>query len=152
MGGNADKTERSGLSIYLPIAALAVMVMGGLAWAAISFFSGTAELANQQETNQIIADLKTLEASLERYRSEFGGYPSTEQGLQALVARPTQPPIPENWQALTVRNSLDDPWGNLYGYRSPGQEGRADSFDLWTVGADGVRGTEDDVFLKDTGE
>ncbi|WP_372835208.1 type II secretion system major pseudopilin GspG [Puniceibacterium confluentis] len=83
-------------------------------------------------------DLKTISGALELYRLDNRVYPSTSQGLAALVARPSAPPIPENWAADGYLDVLpEDPWGNPYVYRSPGE---ASAFDLISLGADGRPG------------
>lgn len=80
-------------------------------------------------------DIQALESALNLYRLDNYNYPTTEQGLQALVARPTTPPEPSNWKAGGYVDQMPtDPWGNPYQYLSPGQHG---DFDLYSMGADG---------------
>ena len=93
-----------------------------------------------------IGDAKTqighLETALKLYKLDSGNYPSTEQGLQALVSKPTVGKIPTNYKAegyLEKKDVPKDPWGNDYVYLSPGEHG---DYDLYTFGADGVRGGE----------
>ena len=87
-----------------------------------------------------IVDIKAIETALNLYRLDNGVYPSTEQGLEALVTKPTYGIIPKNW---TEEGYLDkvpkDPWKNLYVYLSPGLH---KEFDLESYGADGVDGGE----------
>ena len=72
------------------------------------------------------------------YRLDNLRYPTTEQGLQALVTRPTSDPTPENYADGGYIQALPtDPWGAAYQYLSPGVHG---DFDIFTFGADGVRG------------
>lgn len=86
-------------------------------------------------------DLRTISAALKIYRLDNGDYPTTEQGLAALVSRPTAPPEPANWSSEGYLPSVPvDPWGNPYAYRSPGERGR---FDLSSLGKDGQPGGED---------
>ncbi len=83
-------------------------------------------------------DLRTIAASLEMYRLDNRVYPTTRQGLDALVTRPSEPPIPPNWAAGGYLPQLPlDPWGNPYVYRSPGDAG---AYDLLSLGADGQPG------------
>lgn len=85
-------------------------------------------------------DVKTIGATLEMYKLDNHTYPTTEQGLQALVTRPTSPPIPPNWAASGYLPQVpSDPWGRPYVYRSPGQ---GKPFDLVSLGADGKPGGE----------
>ena len=76
--------------------------------------------------------IQELSAALDLYRLELGGYPSTEQGLEALISKPRNV---ENWNGPYLKKNVIrmDPWGNPYQYRSPGQNGE---FDLWSLGAD----------------
>lgn len=86
------------------------------------------------------SDIRTIEAALNMYRLDNFQYPSTEQGLQALVTRPTGQPEPRNWSAGGyIRTLPSDPWGNPYQYLNPGV--RSD-IDIWSWGADGQPGGE----------
>jgi general secretion pathway protein G len=88
------------------------------------------------------AQIKTLESALEFYRMDSGRYPTTEQGLDALVHEPTIEPVPRDYRPegyLQGGAVPEDPWGELYQYLSPG-ENNAYSFDLWSYGADGQPG------------
>lgn len=89
------------------------------------------------------ADLATLDQALEMYRLDNRTYPTTDQGLEALVAKPGGDPEPKNWNPegyLKKKQLPLDPWGNQYQYVAPGQEGRA--YDLYSFGADGREGGE----------
>lgn len=86
--------------------------------------------------------IRNIETALKLYKLDSGSYPSTEQGLQALVAKPTTGKIPNNYKAegyLENKNVPKDPWGNDYVYLSPGEHG---DYDLASFGADGARGGE----------
>ncbi len=86
-------------------------------------------------------DLNSIAGALEMYRLDNRTYPTTRQGLDALVTRPTTPPAPSNWHEGGYLQQLPtDPWGNAYQYRSPGENRR---FDLVSYGADGQPGGED---------
>ena len=88
------------------------------------------------------ADIETLVTALERYYMDNSSYPTTDQGLEALVEKPTADPIPRNWRPegyVRRKKMLQDPWGNDYRYISPGASG---PFDLYSVGADGQEGGE----------
>ncbi|WP_152461434.1 type II secretion system major pseudopilin GspG [Roseivivax sp. THAF30] len=83
-------------------------------------------------------DLRSIESALELYRLDNRVYPTTAQGLAALVERPSAPPVPETFPAEGYLDTMpEDPWGNAYVYRSPGQSG---AFDLISLGADGRPG------------
>lgn len=86
-------------------------------------------------------DIKTISAALKMYRLDNGRYPTTEQGLGALVEKPRGEPVPRNWSSEGYLPELpSDPWGNAYVYRSPGQAGGG--FDLLSYGRDGKPGGE----------
>jgi general secretion pathway protein G len=84
------------------------------------------------------SDIATVMSALKLYRLDNQRYPTTEQGLAALVARPTQPPVPSNWKPNGYLERLPkDPWGNPYQYLNPGLRGE---IDVYSFGADGQPG------------
>lgn len=85
-------------------------------------------------------DIAALVQALKLYRLDNMRYPSTEQGLQALVAKPTLAPIPGNWKGGGYLERLpNDPWGTPYQYLNPGRQGE---IDIYSLGADGQPGGE----------
>jgi general secretion pathway protein G len=86
--------------------------------------------------------IRNLETALKLYRLDNSVYPATEQGLQALVSKPTTGVIPKNYKAegyLENKQVPKDPWSNDYVYLAPGEHG---DYDLCSFGADGVKGGE----------
>ncbi|WP_127471110.1 type II secretion system major pseudopilin GspG [Thiomicrorhabdus aquaedulcis] len=83
-------------------------------------------------------DISAISSALQLYKLDNYIYPSTDQGIEALVTLPEQEPVPKNWKALLDSVPLD-PWGNPYLYLMPGEHGE---FDLFSYGADGVEGGE----------
>ncbi len=86
-------------------------------------------------------DIKAIESALKLYKLDNGFYPTTEQGLEALIKKPDSEPIPQNWKSggyLDSNNTPLDPWGHKYIYRSPGEDGR--EYDIISYGADGKEG------------
>ena len=83
-------------------------------------------------------DIASLMQALKLYKLDNRRYPSTEQGLGALVARPTAAPAPESWKAYVERLPAD-PWGQPYQYLNPGIRGEVD---VMSFGADGKSGGE----------
>ena len=84
--------------------------------------------------------LRVLEDSLHQYEIDNGAYPTTEQGLEALVRQPTVGVPPKKWREggyLEKGSVPKDPWGNPYVYVSPGAQG---DYDLYSYGADGAPG------------
>ena len=87
-------------------------------------------------------DIASLQQALKLYRLDNFVYPTTEQGLQALVSKPTSPPVPPNWKGGGYLDRLPkDPWGSPYQYLSPGVHGEVDVF---SFGADRESGGEGD--------
>jgi len=85
-----------------------------------------------------VADMKAIEQALNLYRLDTGGYPTTEQGLDALVHKPATPPVPRTWNPNGyLEGTPVDPWGNAYVYVTDGNH-----FTLKSLGADGVEGGE----------
>lgn len=84
-------------------------------------------------------DIRGIENALKFYRLDNFSYPTTEQGLQALVTRPNDPNV-KNWKAGGYLDRLPkDPWGNPYQYLNPGNNAE---IDIYTLGADGRPGGE----------
>ncbi len=97
------------------------------------------------EEGKVKGDIQTLSASLIRYKTKGGLYPTTEQGLDALVNKPSDGPQPRSYsKLLTSEAALMDPWGNPYQYRRPGKR-NPDTYDIYSLGKDGQEGTEDDI-------
>ncbi len=97
----------------------------------------------QARTMKARLDIQTLENALKLFRLDNAFYPSTEQGLRALVEPPNTGRIPEHWRkgGYIEKNQVPkDPWGNEYLYLSPGVHN--EDFDLWSYGADGEEGGE----------
>ncbi|AMX02592.1 type II secretion system major pseudopilin GspG [Microbulbifer thermotolerans] len=84
-------------------------------------------------------DLRAIETALDMYRMDNFVYPSSEQGLQALVSKPSGFPEAKNWTEPYLKKAPKDPWGNEYQYISPGSDG---PYDLFSLGADGKPGGE----------
>jgi general secretion pathway protein G len=83
------------------------------------------------------AEISTIENAMKFYRLDNFVYPSTEQGVEALVTKPNDPNV-KNWNPGGYLERLPkDPWGNPYIYRNPGTQGE---IDVLTLGADGVEG------------
>jgi len=94
------------------------------------------------------ADIATLMNALKLYRLDNGRYPTTEQGLRALVERPTVDPIPSNWKAggyLDATSVRKDPWGYDYQYLNPGLHGEIDVMSFGRDGQPGGEGPDADI-------
>jgi len=123
---------------------LVVVIIGVLAAMIIPNFAGKSEDAKVAAAR---ADIEAnLATALDMYEIETGHYPTTEQGLKALLEKPTTAPVPDNWKGpyLKKRRMPKDPWGNPYAYTSPGVH-NTDSYDLSSYGPDKVESADDIV-------
>ena len=117
-----------------------IVILGILAGLIVPRIMGRPEQAKQLKARMQIESIST---ALKLYKLDNGAYPTTEQGLQALVEAPASGNIPKNWRKGGYQEKAKvpkDPWGNEFIYLSPGVH---DDFDLIAYGADGVAGGED---------
>lgn len=97
--------------------------------------------ADEARVQKVHADFKAIETALKIYRLDNYVYPTTEQGLEALVEASTLEPEPRNFKKGGYLGEVPlDPWGRPYLYLSPGENGE---IDLYSLGADGLSGGED---------
>jgi general secretion pathway protein G len=97
---------------------------------------------DKARTEKAKADVATIEQALEQYRLDNLSYPSTTEGLQALLAPPPGLAQPERYRrGGYIKKLPDDPWGRAYRYAVPGKKG---AFDIYSLGADGQPGGTDD--------
>lgn len=94
---------------------------------------------NQAQDQTVRAHFGSLKTALDSYRLDNYRYPTTEQGLEALVSQPGADPVPKKWRQYMDKLPRD-PWEGDYIYVSPADNGKP--FDIYTLGADGVRGGE----------
>jgi general secretion pathway protein G len=114
-----------------------IVILGILAALVVPRVMGAPDRARVSKAEQ---DVNALASALQLYRLDNFNYPSTDQGLQALVERPTGDPPAAHWQAGGYIDQLArDPWDRPYQYLSPGQHGE---FDVYTLGRDGRPGGE----------
>lgn len=91
-------------------------------------------------------DISSIMQALKLYRLDNGRYPTTEQGLAALVNKPTTEPIPNNWKGGGYLEKLPkDPWGHPYQYLNPGVRGEIDVFSFAADGQAGGSGNDADI-------
>ncbi|WPC73976.1 type II secretion system major pseudopilin GspG [Vibrio porteresiae] len=113
-----------------------VVILGILASVVVPNLLGNKEKADQQKA---ITDIVALENALDMYKLDNSVYPTTDQGLDALVKKPSSPE-PRNYRdGGYIKRLPKDPWGNDYQYLSPGDKG---TIDVFTLGADGQEGGE----------
>jgi general secretion pathway protein G len=118
-------------------------ILLALASAAVVAYRGTLERA---KVDQTILYVKTLAGAIEYYQTHVGRFPTTEQGLGALLNPPSDLPNPAKWSGPYLKDSAatEDPWGSPYQYVCPGTRTR-DGFDVWSLGPDGADNTDDDI-------
>lgn len=99
------------------------------------------KIMNRPDKARVVAarqDVQAIVQALKLYKLDNGSYPTTEQGLQALVSKPSSGPMPANWKSY-LEKLPQDPWGHAYIYLSPGLKGEVD---VMSYGADGQAGGE----------
>jgi general secretion pathway protein G len=112
-----------------------VIIIGLLAAVVAPQFFGRVEEARVNKAKQ---DIQGIETALSLFKLDNFKYPTTDQGLAALVTQPADPTI-RNWKAPYLKRLMKDPWGNDYQYQNPGTHGE---YDIFTLGADGQPGGE----------
>ncbi len=119
-----------------------VVIMGLLASVVATNVMGSKEEASIQKAQ---IDIKSLDEALEMYKLDNHKYPTTEQGLDALVNKPTSSPEPKNYRSGGYIKDLPlDPWDNDYVYIYPGVHNNR-GFDIYSMGPDGEPETDDDI-------
>lgn len=120
--------------VVIIIAALAAMVVPRLG-----------SRSEQAKVAVAEADINAnIGLALKLYKLDNGRYPTTSQGLKALLQKPTSSPLPTNWNGPYLEKESLDPWNNVYQYKNPGAHNK-DNYDLYSMGTDGTEGTEDDI-------
>jgi len=117
-----------------------IIILGLLAGLVLPKFLGQEEKAKREVTK---TQIRSLESALDAYRLDNGFYPTTDQGLDALIKKPEAGRIPNKWREggyLKPARIPKDPWGNAYVYTSPGGENR--EYEIVSYGADGEPGGE----------
>ncbi len=120
-----------------------VVIMGIMAALVVPKLMGRADDARITAAKQ---DISTIMQSLKLYKLDNQRYPTTEQGLQALITKPTTGPAANNWKTGGYLDKLPkDPWGGAYQYLSPGIKGEVDVFSLGADGQPGGAGNDADI-------
>lgn len=117
-----------------------ILILGLLAGIVGPKLFGEADKAKQTKAR---VQIENLSSALKMYKIDNGRFPTSEQGLEALVVQPQSGDVPKKWKKggyLAKKKIPKDPWGNDYVYLCPGVN---DDFDITSYGADGVPGGED---------
>ncbi|MCG6910809.1 MAG: type II secretion system major pseudopilin GspG [Deltaproteobacteria bacterium] len=139
MNSTINHRVSSNLGFTLIELMVVIVILGILAGLIVPRIMGRPEEARQMKAKMTI---ESLETSLRLYKLDNGSYPTTEQGLQALIEKPDTGNIPKRWREggyLEKGRVPKDPWDNEFVYLSPGVNG---DFDIVSYGADGVAGGE----------
>jgi general secretion pathway protein G len=132
---------RSAVGFTLVEVMVVVVILGILAALIVPRVVGRTDDARVVAAKQ---DLAAIMQALKLYRLDNGRYPTNEQGLQALVTRPTTDPQPGNWKSYLDRLPKD-PWGKPYQLLNPGVHGEIDVFTLGADGQPGGAGADADI-------
>ncbi len=134
---------------------LAVTV--GVPWAIYRAYHPSALEAMQaiRQSSQNKADIRmakieigALRAALESYAADVKSFPTTEQGLAALVEKPADSDDTKTWEGPYLSGELPkDPWGHEFQYQYPPTRSQSDKPDIWSMGPDGEDNTDDDIWL-----
>lgn len=117
-----------------------IVILGILASLVVPNLMGNKEQADHQKA---VSDIVALENALDMYKLDNSRYPTTDQGMNALVTKPDSDPAPRNYKdGGYIKRLPTDPWQNEYQLLSPGEHGKLDVF---SMGPDGEAGTEDDI-------
>lgn len=131
------KTSQAQQGFTLIELIVVIVILGLLGSIIAPKFLGKTDTAR---ITKVKTDIGALESALELYKLDNFNYPTTEQGLEALVNEPSDP-APANWQkGGYIKKLRKDPWQRDYLYLSPGEHGE---IDIYSLGADGVEGGED---------
>jgi len=122
---------------------LVIIIIGILVAMVVPRFAGRSEQARSAAAR---ADIEAnIATALDLYELDNGSYPSSQQGLDALVAKPQTEPAPQNWHGPYLKKRVPrDPWGNLYKYICPGIHNTQD-YDLFSYGPNKLEGGGDDI-------
>ncbi|MFA9476734.1 type II secretion system major pseudopilin GspG [Phycisphaerales bacterium AB-hyl4] len=112
---------------------LVLVILGVLVGIVVTRFTGRGE---QARVTAARADIRSLETALDAFEIDNGRFPTTQEGLEALVERPSNAP---NWNRYLSRGVPTDPWGNPYVYEYPGRY-NDDGYDLYSEGPEGGDG------------
>lgn len=116
---------------------MVVIVILGLLAAIVTF--NVLPLGDRGKITKAKADIATIESALDLYKLQNDGYPTTTDGLQALISPPADADASKYQRGGYIKKLPNDPWGRPYLYASPGQHGEVD---VWTLGADKKEGGE----------
>jgi len=135
-----NKTVNDQLGFTLLEVMVVLVIIGIIASMVVPNIMGSQDTAREQKA---VIDIGSLETALGMYRSQNYNYPTTEQGLEALVEQTEIEPTPKRFpEGGYIKRLPKDPWGNDYQLLNPGEHGK---MDIFSMGPDGEAGTDDDI-------
>ncbi len=135
--------KRSAAGFTLIEIMVVVVILGILATLVVPKIMGRPDEARAMAVRQ---DISSIQQALNLYRLDNSRYPSTEQGLAALVTKPTTEPVPNNWKTGGYLDKVPkDPWGRPYQFLNPGIKGEIDVFSYGADGKPGGAGADSDI-------
>ena len=134
--------SRAGFTLLEMVIVLGIiaMIMGGAIFV-------MKNISDSGAITVVDGDFASIDNALQAYKTNAGNYPSTQQGLKALVDKPTTAPRPRRWTSI-MDNVPKDPWNNEYIYKYQGSKNSSRP-ELISLGKDGLEGTEDDMSSQD---
>lgn len=136
--GSGKRGQQQGFTLLEIM--VVIVILGVLGSMVVPNIIGNKEQADMQKA---ATDIVALENALDMYKLENNFYPSTQQGLDALVSKPTGTPEPKSYRDNGyIRRLPSDPWGNAYQMLNPGEKG---AIDVFSIGPDAQAGTDDDI-------
>ncbi len=137
-----SKVVHTGFTLLEMVIVLGIiaMIMGGTIFV-------MKNISDSGAITVVDGDFASIDNALQAYRNNAGNFPSGQQGLMALVEKPSSAPRPRRW--IQIMDQLPkDPWGKEYAYKYPGSQNRSRP-ELICYGKDGLEGTEDDMSSQD---
>lgn len=134
--------RRAGFTLLEMVIVLGIiaMILGGAIYS-------MKRIGDSAKLRQVESDFKSFESALAMYKLNAGTFPTSQQGLKALVEKPSSTPVPRRWVQVMSKIPLD-PWDSPYLYRFPGKK-RANEFEMVSKGPDGMESTADDLSSQD---
>lgn len=120
---------------------MVIVILGVLAALIVPQFTGTQRRAEIDLTKTQVAGLAS---DLERFKLHCGRFPTSDEGLAALLTKPDAEDIGDKWAGPYIKKPAKDAWQRDLRYESPGRYNE-ESYDLWSLGPDGQDGTDDDI-------
>lgn len=139
---SAQIRRRAGFTLLEMVIVLGIiaLILGGVGYKMLG-------IQDAARLKRVDGDFKSLQSLLSMYKLNAGSFPTTQQGLKALVEKPSSTPVPRRWVKL-MQEVPTDPWENPYNYRFPGKK-RSNDYEIISKGPDGMENTPDDISSQD---